>query len=127
MNERLTRLFIIVVVAGLVAGVFKFALVQAKNGPGSILKPMGAAVENFGEKVLGMAVKNLPQAPNLDEIDEEKKDGSLDSEPIMQPAQDIQEQTQILIESIKHLPDDQIEAIRKQVYKEFCQGLLKGE
>ena len=127
MNERLTRLFIIVVVAGLVAGVFKFALVQAKNGPGSIFKPMGAAVENFGEKVLGMAVKNLPQAPNLDEIDEEKKDGSLDSEPIMQPAQDIQEQTQILIESIKHLPDDQIEAIRKQVYKEFCQGLLKGE
>ena len=52
MNERLTRLFIIVVVAGLVAGVFKFALVQAKNGPGSIFKPMGAAVENFGEKVL---------------------------------------------------------------------------
>ena len=51
---------------------------------------------------------------------------TVSNEPIMEPAQNIQEQTQALIESIKRLPEDQIEAIRKQVYKEVCDGLLKG-
>jgi len=126
--ERLIRLGLLVGVIAVLVGGAKFVLAQGKKSTGSPFKPMVGAVENLGEKVLGAAVKQLPRAPNLDEVkvSGEDKNATVSNEPIMEPAQNIQEQTQALIESIKRLPEDQIEAIRKQVYKEVCDGLLKG-
>ena len=76
----------------------------------------------------GTAVKHLPNAPNLGEIDEsEVKKIDPESEPIKEPAENVRQQTEALLESIKSLPQDQIEAIKRQIYKDFCQDLIKEE
>lgn len=48
------------------------------------------------------------------------------NEPIVQPAGNIQQQSQSLIESIKKLPEDQVEAVKKQLFKEFCQDYCQS-
>lgn len=83
----------------------------------------------MGEKVLGTVVEKLPKAPNLEEVELEgesvpENQETQEAEPIEEPVQNIQSQTQVLIETIKELPQDQIEAIKKQIYKELCEGLL---
>ncbi len=45
------------------------------------------------------------------------------AEPIEEPVKNIESQTETLIESLKSLPQDQLEAIKKQVFKEVCQSL----
>lgn len=115
----------------LIAGVAK--ALAGRQGSSLALPhfPIGENLENFGEKVLGKAVKMLPGAPNLGEATQEEEGqvaGEADEvEPIKEPAENVQKQTEILIEAIKELPQDQIEAIKKQIYKEMCEGLLKEE
>lgn len=47
-------------------------------------------------------------------------------EPIAEPVENVQSQTDSLLESIKKLPEDQVEAIKKQLFKEFCQDYCQG-
>ena len=129
-RDRLIRFLIIVLVAGLVLGLAK-TLVKRQQDPEvkSFQAPIKKKIEDWGEKVLGVVVEKLPKAPNLEEVELEGESApenqeAQETEPIEEPVKNIQTQTQVLIETIKELPQDQIEAIKKQIYKEFCEKLL---
>ena len=46
-------------------------------------------------------------------------------EPIAEPIASIQNQSNQLVEAIQRLPEDQLKAVKKQLYKEFCENLLR--
>lgn len=123
MRERLTRIFLLGLAAlltiALAKGLADWQTQSKVAGESTGLPhlPIKEKIEDFGEKVLGKAIKILPGAPDL-EIDQE-------AEPIEEPVKNIHEQTESLIEAIKKLPQDQLEATKKQLYKEFCEGALK--
>lgn len=123
MRERLTRIFLLGLAALLIIALAKGLAdwqSQTKVAGGSTSLPqlpIKEKIENLGEKVLGKAIRLLPGAPDL-EIGQE-------TEPIEEPVNNIQQQTEALIEAIKKLPQDQLEATKKQIYKEFCEGALK--
>ena len=81
--------------------------------------PVKERLEEMGGEILGKAVEILPGVPG------ETKEETPKTEPIEEPVQNVQNQTQILIEAIKKLPEDQLEAIKKQLYQEVCEGVLK--
>ena len=137
----MTRLAIIVLVALLTMGLAKaFGDWRTKQKGGrSLTAPIKTEIEGLGEEVLGKIVDVLPGAPNLEEVAPkgelsqegevkgEENQAASETEPFEEPVQNVQKQTEVLIETIKELPQDQIEAIKKQIYKEFCEGLLKEE
>jgi hypothetical protein len=130
-KKRLIRLVMIAAAAFLV---FSFLKTWQENQPdkkrlfSSLGLPIRQKLENLGEDVLGAAVKHLPQAPALEELEEARKvEEKPKTEPIKEPTQRIQRQTEVLLEMIKRLPQDQVQAIKKQIYKEFCQSLLEEE
>lgn len=47
---------------------------------------------------------------------------NLGRDPIAEPVVNVKEQTNSLLESVKKLPQDQLEAIKKQLCKELCGG-----
>ena len=145
MQNRLVRLLL----AGLAGAVVIFGF-KALSGGGakSILKPVGEKIEDIGESILGAAVKVLPNPPVFEDVKDETSDGKVlnaddkeDTEPIEEPVKNIEKQTEIImleenytspakwrsiIEQIKNLPKDQVDAIKKQIYKEMCE-VLEGE
>lgn len=139
MKERITRLAIIVLVVFLVVGAAKaFSDWQGKQATSgqSISSPIKKKIEGLGEEILGKAVEVLPGAPDLEEVISENQTGQVQgeqdevvssSEPIQEPVQNIQKQTEVLVETIKELPQGQIEAIKKQIYKDFCEKLIQEE
>lgn len=133
MRERLIRLLIIIVSAFVVVGGVKWIASQNQKNPQAInlIDPIKKKLEDVGEKVLGSAVKHLPKAPDLegvgeDQADEPNQDES-EAEPIQEPVKNIQNQTQQLVESIKKLPQDQIEAVKQQILKGLCEEFKCGE
>jgi len=122
MRQTLIRLLIIMAIAGITVGGIKLIAdrQQQADAKFDLLGQIKKSLQGTGEKVLGEAVKHLPQAPNLDEAVE----GEV--EPIQAPVDNIQKQTSQLIEDIKSLPQDQLEAVKKQVFKELC-SVLKCE
>ena len=136
MRERLTRIFIIVIVALVIISLAK-AVADWQNqskvaGESTSLPqlPIKEKIEDLGEKILGKTIKVLPGAPKLEEVDQVNQDNQVnreaqETEPIEEPVKNVQQQTQVLIEAIKKLPEDQVEAIKKQLYKEFCEVLLE--
>lgn len=112
---------------------------QYSRNPGYIclhVSLVGDSIVNFGGQVLGVAAKRLPQFPMFEKLgisnklntifptkseSEEKKE----TLPIKEPIKNIEFKTQDLIESIKKLPQDQLSAIKKQLYKDFCENLTK--
>jgi len=82
-------------------------------------------VESLGGQILGAVLKVLPGMPGLEEI--EIKSESQEAEPIVEPVSNVREQTELLLEAVKDLPQDQIEAVKKQVYQDFCLGLIEEE
>lgn len=128
MRERLKRLAIIAFMTVLVAGIGKLIVDRIQKNPqaySSPFAPVTKKVGDFGENVLGEMVRRLPNAPDLEEVAVPTR--VLDeSEPIKKPVENIESQTNQLIESIKQLPQDQLEAIKKQVFKEFCETILKN-
>ncbi len=117
-EERLKRILIIIGVAGLmVFGGQAFARWSQKQTGEPIQLP-GEAVtskfEEFGEDVLGKAVEILPGSSQLKEKVVEKETQTTSTV----------ESTKI-IEIIKQLPQDQMDQLKKQVFKDFCQEVLK--
>jgi len=125
MRERLTRIFLLGLAALLIIAFAKGLAdwqAQSKVAGESVSLPQASIkekIEDLGEKVLGKAIRVLPGAPDLG-VDQE-------TEPIEEPVKNVQQQTQTLIEAIKKLPEDQLEAIKKQIQKEFCEGALNEE
>lgn len=127
MKERLTRVFLLglaaLVIIALASAVANWQTQQKVAGESTGLPqlPIKEKIENLGEEVLGRAIKALPGAPEITTEEEVVQE----TEPIEEPVKNVQEQTQTLIEAIKKLPEDQVEAIKKQLYKEFCEGILQ--
>lgn len=116
-GERIKRIVIITIVALLVAWGGKSLI--ARPSP---LPLVDQFLSDATSKVLGLAVGKLSGAKKTPK---EMIPLANESEPINQPVVNIQTQTQQLIESIKKLPEDQIEAVKKQVVKDFCQKFLQ--
>lgn len=66
---------------------------------------LGTSLQNEAMRVLGAAIKS--------------------GEPVAEPIASIQNQSDQLLEAIKKLPEDQLRAVKKQLYQEFCENLLK--
>lgn len=122
-RERFKRLFILGIATGLtVFAVMAFVKWRDKKGAsaqvlGLSKLPIEEELKDFGEKILGVAIKKIKP--------EKQSDQEQEGEPITQPTENIQNQTNQLMESIKRLPEDQIKAIKKQIYKDFCQQLIE--
>ncbi|MCJ7792799.1 MAG: hypothetical protein MUP45_02380 [Candidatus Marinimicrobia bacterium] len=125
--ERLKRVFLVVIVALVAVGLVKVLVgmmgeTKISSGTANLAEmPVKEKLEEVGGEILGKAVSLLPGVPGETETKEETQA----TEPIEEPAQNVQNQTQILIEAIKKLPEDQLEAIKKQLYQEICEGVLK--
>jgi len=132
MKERLIRFLIIGVVALLTVGGIKFIADQKQKNPEAVsfsAEPIKKKLEDVGEKILGETVKHLPKSPDLGKVagsqtqeDDSSQDGQ-EVEPIQEPINNVQNQTEKLIEIIKELPQDQINAIKKQIFKDLCEEL----
>jgi len=125
-EERLKRILIIIGVAGLmVFGGQAFAHWSQKQTGEPIQLP-GEAVtskfEEFGEDVLGKAVEILPGSSQLKEKVVEKETQTTST---VESTKIIETQTKEIIEIIKQLPQDQMDQLKKQVFKDFCQEVLK--
>jgi hypothetical protein len=144
MKERLVRLLLITAVALLTLvsakGLVGWQARQQAEGK-SIALP-NWSFEEIGRNVLGSVSQVLrPQETPLETKTEEESGGEEngqvwgseneigkeETEPIAEPAKKIQRQTDDLIESLKKLPEDQLKAIKRQLYKEFCEEILKEE
>jgi len=125
--ERLKRVFLVVFVALMAVGLVKVLVgmmgeTKISSMPINLAEmPVKEKLEEIGGEILGKAVEVLPGIPGETETKKETQE----TEPIEEPAQNVQNQTQILIEAIKKLPEDQLEAIKKQLYQEICEGVLK--
>ncbi len=130
MKERLIRIFIIILIAlGVVVLVKSLVDWQGQSAGEATGLPqlsIKEKVENLGEQVLGKAVMFLPGAPDL-AIEEHQEETAQEPEPIEKPVKDIEDLTEALIKALKALPQDQLEATKKQIRKEFCEGILSEE
>jgi len=125
-EERLKRILIITGVAGLmVFGGQAFARWSKKQTGESIQLPGKAVTSKFeeiGEDVLGKAVEILPGSSQLKEKVVEKETQTTST---VESTKLIETQTKEIIEIIKELPQDQMDQLKKQVFKDFCQEVLK--
>lgn len=129
-RERLIRFLLVGLGAVLILGGAKaFADWRGKQSLGGekLSLPKLSTERLQSEDVLGTAKQRiLGRKEKVDQEDQVNRE-SQDSEPIAEPAEKIEKQTETLIETIKQLPQDQVEAIKKQIYKEFCEQLLVEE
>ena len=129
-KDRLKRILIILLVAALVAGGIKvFADWQKKQkARGQVIslptQQIGEKISDLGDQVLGKAMEILPGGSGLKEKmkTESKPTSSInqtDSQTVTQ-TEKVETKTQEIIQIIKELPAEQLEVIKKQVFKDFC-------
>ena len=115
----MVRLLLLGIAAGLTLLAIK-NMVEGQSGQPLIGQPLELPELSIDtdqlEEVLGTASERILG---------EREEG--ETEPIAEPVEQIQSQTEDLIESVKKLPEDQVKAIKEQIYKDFCEGLLKEE
>jgi methyl coenzyme M reductase alpha subunit len=121
-QERIKRILIIIGVASLVLlGGQAFARWQAKQSQAgeSVELPtqtITSKIEEIGEDILGKAVEVLPGV--------EKETQETTTTPT-ETTKLIETQTKEIIEIIKQLPQEQVDQIKKQIFKDFCQEVMK--
>ena len=127
-KDRLKRLTVLLLVAVLVFFAGKvFADWQGKKKTqGEVLSlptaEIGEKISDFGEQVLGKVVDILPGNSALKEkIITEKESTNTETEKV----EKVEIKTQEIIEIIKELPAEQLENIKKQIFKDFCQKMLE--
>jgi len=136
-KDRLKRILIILLVAILVAGGVKvFADWQKKQkDKGQILslptQQIGEKIADLGEQVLGKAIEIVPGGSGLKEKLKAKTTptpttSQTTPETVVQTER-VETKTQEIIEMIKELSAAELENIKKQFFKDFCQEILKEE
>ena len=137
-KDRLKRILIILLVAALVAGGIKvFTDWQKKQkARGQVIslptQQIGEKISDLGEQILGKAAEVLPGGGALKEklengssptpsSNQNNSQTSTENEKVVK----VETKTQEIIEIIKELPAEQLEAIKKQVFKDFCQKILE--
>lgn len=134
-KDRLKRIMILLLVAVLFffAGkVFANWLTKNKVAGASINLPtqqIGEKISDLGEKILGKAVEVLPGGGELKEKmkTESKPTSSVnqtDSQTVTQ-TEKVEIKTQEIIEIIKELPAAELDNIKKQIFKDFCQKVME--
>lgn len=133
-KDRLKRLLIVLLIAGfLLIGGKVFADWQTKkkaSGQDSSFSvgKIGEKISDLGENVLGKAVEVLPVNKELKEkvvsVESLPSDNNSSDQNITQ-TEKVEIKTQEIIEIIKELPAEQLENIKKQVFKDFCQSILE--
>jgi len=131
-KERLKRILIIVCVAGLtVWGVNAFAKWrETKKVAGESIKlpteVVAEKVEELGEQVLGKAVEILPGSEKIKEKEKVVENQTTKTEAQTAKTTEILErQTKEIIEILKQLPQEELKQIKRQVFKDFCEEVLK--
>lgn len=131
-QTRLKRIGVILLLAALVAvGARVFADYQSKQKAAgkNVTLPtdqIGKKISDFGQEVLGNAVEVIPGAGGLKEKIIIKEQVSVEnSQGQDQQVERIEIQTQEIINVIKELPADQVDKIKKQIFKDFCQEVLE--
>ncbi|MCJ7804791.1 hypothetical protein MUP35_03615 [Patescibacteria group bacterium] len=137
-KDRFKRILIIVFVAFLfLVGAKVFADWQGKKkAQGEVLSlptaEIGEKISDFGEQVLGRAIEVLPgnsalkqkiilEKESSPEENQTATQGSAETEKV----EKVEIKTQEIIEIIKELPAEQLENIKKQIFKDFCQKVLE--
>lgn len=129
-RKRLVRFLVLLFAGWLVAKGARALIEQGSQGERklSFQLPIKEKMESWGENILGSAVKLLPGAPDWGEIKSEQVNQvNQETEPIKQPTENIQKQTELLFEMIKELPQEQLGAVKKQLCQDFCQRLSEEE
>ncbi len=138
-KERLKRIIILLVVAVLVFfGGKVFADWQAKKkiSGGAVSLPtqqIGEKMTDLGEQVLGKAVEVIPGGSNLKEkLKTESSPTPATSQGVAEletttQTEKVEVKTQEILEIIKELPAEQLEKIKKQIFKDFCQQVLEEQ
>lgn len=133
-KDRLKRFLIIILVTFLVlAGAKVFADWQGKKkAQGEVLSlptvQIGEKISDFGEQILGKAVDILPGNSALKEkiiIEKESTNTNTNTTTETEKVERVEIKTQEIIEIIKELPAEQLENIKKQIFKDFCQEILE--
>jgi len=127
-KDRLKRLLMVLLIIGFLAGGVKvFADWQGKKkAQGEALSlptaKIGEKISDLGEQILGKTVQVLPGNSVLKEkIITEKESTNTETEKV----EKVEIKTQEIIEIIKELPAEQLENIKKQIFKDFCQKMLE--
>jgi hypothetical protein len=133
-KDRLKRLLVLLMIVGFLAGGVKvFADWQAKkraSGQNASLSvgKIGEKISDMGENVLGKAVEVLPMNKELKEkvvsVESLPSDSQSSGQNTTQ-TEKVEIKTQEIIEIIKELPATELERIKKQVFKDFCQSVLE--
>jgi len=126
--KRLAILLLVVVLFFFVGKVFANWLAKNKVAGASINLPtqqIGEKIADLGEQVLGKAVEILPGGGKLKEkilaAPTPKNSEVRTEEKVVK----VETKTQEIIEIIKELPAQELENIKKQVFKDFCQKILE--
>ncbi len=131
-KDRLKRMLIVILVAFLVLfGAKVFADWQGKKETqGEVLSlptaEIGEKISNVGEQILGKTVEVLPGGVELKEkIESQGESLPETADEEINPEEKLENKTQEIIEIIKQLPAEQLETIKKQIFKDFCQKILE--
>ena len=135
-KDRLKRILIIALVAILVfVGAKIFTNWQEKKkAQGEVISlptiGIGEKIGDLGDQILGKAIEILPGSKELKEKVVSNKESSPDQTETTTQTEKVERveiKTQEIIEIIKELPAEQMENIKKQVFKDFCQKILEEE
>lgn len=137
-KDRLKRIMILLLVAVLFffAGkVFANWLTKNKVAGASISLPtqqIGEKIADLGEQVLGKAIEVLPGNSALKQKIIIKKESSPEENQTAtqgnaetEKVEKVEIKTQEIIEIIKELPAAELDNIKKQVFKDFCQKVME--
>ena len=133
-QTRLKRIGVILLLAALFAvGVKAFVDYQNKQKAAgkdvpSLTDQIGEKISDFGQEVLGNAIEVIPGAGGLKEkLIIEKQVPVENAQGEEKQVERIEIQTQEIINVIKELPADQVDKVKKQIFKDFCQEILEEE
>jgi len=134
-KERLKRILILLLAAVFFffAGkIFANWLDKKKVSEASISLPIqeiGSKISDLGEQVLGQAAQVLPISNDL------KKKLTTTTTPTPLPSQavtattaqttEVETKTQEIMQIIKELPATELDNLKKQIFKDFCQKVME--
>jgi len=108
---------------------------KASGQPISLpLKDISVQINNLGEEVLGNAISIIPGSSDLKEKILEKPTPTVAKESPSSSGQEGSQtivtketvsNTEVIIQMLKDLPAEQLDKIKKQVFKDFCQQILE--
>ena len=94
------------------------------------LKDISTQINNLGEEVLGNAINVIPGSSDLKEkiLKEPTPTVTVSSSSSSQEVSETEaseSKTETIIQILKELPAEQLDKVKKQIFKDFCQQILE--